>query len=99
MPEYLFCYFPYSKTINSISKVTGETSCYYKIGRDSNIRYIRKSNLKLKGSDLQYYSMSKQEFIEYTLKEKMKERIRRVNVDNLSMQQLEKICEIIGVKI
>lgn len=43
--------------------------------------------------------MSKQEFIEYTLKEKMKERIRRVNVDNLSMQQLEKICEIIGVKI
>lgn len=30
-PEYLICYYPYSKTVNRIYKVIGDTDCYWNI--------------------------------------------------------------------
>ena len=48
--EYLICYFPYSKFINRIYKVIGDTDCYWKIQHNENcIGYVNKRTLRSKG--------------------------------------------------
>lgn len=95
-PEYLICYFPYSKFVNRIYKVIGETDYYWKIQHNENcIGYVNKRTLRSKGGDIQYYAWTKEEVDRYIYRNRLEEAFDKIKVSNLSVEQLENILKIV----
>jgi hypothetical protein len=95
MPEYLVCYLPYSKTVQGIYKVKGETSVYYRI--QINNKYtelISKRTLRPRGSDKQYYIWTGEQVKRFLHKEKLVKKFREINPSELTAEKLEAIIEV-----
>ena len=95
-PEYLVSYLPYTRLVNSILRVTGDTEKYWK-STDStgHTLLIRKSNLKLRGSDEQFYSWTDEQVIEFRVHRRLLLRVNRIKFDTLSTKQLNEILKIV----
>ena len=95
-PEYLVCYYPYSKTISRIYNVIGETDCYWKIQHnDTCIGYVNKRTLRSKGGDIQYYAWTKEEVDRYIYRNRLEKAFEKIEASNLSVEQLENILKIV----
>ena len=95
-PEYLICYYPYSKTISRIYRVIGETNCYWKIPYNEKcIGYVDKRTLKSKGGDIQYYVQTKEEVCKYAYRNSLEKAFEKIKVSDLSVEQLEIILKIV----
>ena len=95
MPEYLVCYLPYSKTVQGIYKVQGETSAYYRIQiNDKYTELISKRTLRPRGSDKQYHVWTGEQVRRFLHKEKLVNKFRKINPSELTTEKLEAICEI-----
>lgn len=94
-PEYLVSYTPYSKTIQGIYRVIGDTEKYWRIKvNDCYEELVRKSNLLSRGGDKKYYPMTREEVQAYRYRVKLLNNIKLINFSNLSTKQLEAILEI-----
>lgn len=95
-PEYLICYYSYSKTVSGIYNVIGETDCCWKIQYNENcIGYVNKRTLRSKGGDIQYYAWTKEEVDRYIYRNRLEEAFGKIKVSNLSVEQLENILKIV----
>ena len=95
-PEYLICYYPYSKTIIRIYNVIGETDCYRKIQFNEKCTgYVDKITLRSKGGDIQYYAWTKEEVCKYAYRNGLEKAFERIKVSDLSIEQLENILKIV----
>ena len=95
-PEYLVSFLPYSHTeVHLICRVTGDTEKYWKCLYNSagDIILVRKSNLKERGSDTQYYPWTKEEVISYRHRRKVLNEVKSINFNLLSTEQLEDILK------
>ena len=94
-PEYLISYLPYSRQVSTILRVTGDTEKYWK-STDStgHTLLIRKSNLKLRGSDEQFYSWTDEQVTEFRVHRKLLLKVNRIRFDTLSTKQLNEILRI-----
>lgn len=95
-PEYLVAYFPYTIIVSRHYKVTGDTEKYWKCKVDANgdTILINKKTLRLRGSDIQYYSWTKEELTNYFYKVKLEKAVSRIEPSKLSVKQLESIIKI-----
>lgn len=95
-PEYLICYFPYSKTVSRIYNVIGDTEYYWKIQFNEKCTgYVDKRTLRSKGGDTQYYAWTKEEVDRYTYRNSLEKAFEKIKVPDLSVEQLEIILKIV----
>ena len=95
-PEYLICYYPYSKTIIRIYNVIGETDCYWKIQLNEKcVGYVDKRTLRSKGGDTQYYAWTKEEVDRYAYRNSLEKAFEEIKVSVLSVEQLEIILKVV----
>jgi hypothetical protein len=95
-PEYLICYYPYSKPVNRIYKVIGDTDCYWKVRYNEHcIGYVNKRTLRSKGGDTQYYVWTKEEVDRYVYRNGLEKAFEKIEVSDLSVEQLENILKIV----
>lgn len=95
MPEYLVCYLPYSRTVQGIYKVQGETSAYYRIQiNDKYTELISKRTLRPRGSDKQYHVWTGEQVRRFLHKEKLVKKFREINPSELTAEKLEAIIEV-----
>ena len=95
MPEYLVCYLPYSRTVQGIYKVQGETSVYYRIQiNDKYTELISKRTLRPRGSDKQYHVWTGEQVRRFLHKEKLVKKFREINPSELTAEKLEAIIEV-----
>lgn len=91
-PKYLIRYSPYSKAINRIYKVIGDTDCYWKIQHNGDcIGYVHKRTLRSKEGSIQHYAWSKED----VYRNKLEKAFEKIKVSDLSVEQLENILKII----
>lgn len=95
-PEYLVSYLPYTRLVHSILRVTGDTEKYWK-STDStgHTLLIRKSNLKLRGSDEQFYSWTVKQVEEFREHKRVFLKVNRIRFETLSTKQLNEILKIV----
>lgn len=96
--RYFVTYSPYSDTISSVYILTGETKEYWKVKRTStnSCEYmLRKSNLMLRGSDIQFYEVPKEELLLKLQRQKMIKFLSKFDFRKLSNEQLERIRKIV----
>ena len=95
-PEYLVAYYPYTKDISRCYKVVGDTEKYWKCRVDANgdMILINKRTLKLRGTDIQYHSWTKEEVTNYVYRVKLEKAVKRIEPSKLSVKQLESIIKI-----
>ena len=95
-PEYLICYYPYSKNISGSYRVIGETSRYWKIQFNEKCTvYMDKRTLKRKGGGIQYYAWTKEEVDRYVYRNRLEKAFEKINVSDLSVEQSENILKIV----
>lgn len=95
MPEYLVNYLPYSKTVQGIYKVQGETSAYYRIQlNDKYTELISKRTLRPKGSNKQYYIWTREQVRCFLHREKLMQKFREINPSELTVEKLEAIIKV-----
>ena len=95
MPEYLVCYLPYSRTVQGIYKVQGETSAYYRIQiNDKYTELISKRTLRPRGSDKQSHVWTGEQVRRFLHKEKLVKKFREINPSELTAEKLEAIIEV-----
>ena len=96
-PEYLVSFMPYSdKIVNGIYRVTGDTEKYWKCLCNSagDTFLVRKSNLMERGLNIQYHSWTKEQVINYRVRNKLLNAVKSINFSLLSTEQLEEIIKI-----
>ena len=95
-PEYLVAYFPYTEIVSRYYKVVGDTEKYWKCKVDANgdTILINKRTLRLIGSDIKYYSWTKEELTNYFYRLKLEKAVRKIEPGKLSVKQLESIIKI-----
>lgn len=95
-PEYLVTYFPYTKIVSRYYKVVGDTEKYWKCRVDANgdTILINKRTLRLRGSDIQYHSWTKEELANYFYRVKLEKAVSKIDPRKLSVKQLESIIKI-----
>lgn len=95
-PEYLVSYVPYSKEVNGIYRVTGDTEKYWKCLRNSagDTFLVRKSSLEERGLNLRYHVWTKAQVIEYKERRKLLNKVKSISFSLLSTEQLEEIIKI-----
>lgn len=95
-PEYLVSYFPYSSNVNRIYKVVGETEKYWKIKYNSDTTgLVNKKTLYSRGSDIKYYVWTKEEVSQWVKRNNLIDKLRHVDLDKLTTEQLEAMVSII----
>lgn len=99
-PEYLVAYYPYTKDVSRYYKVIGDTEKYWKCRVDANgdTILINKRTLRLRGSDIQYHSWTKEEVNSYAYKTKLEKAVSKIDPRKLSVEQLESIIKIVEGK-
>ena len=95
-PEYLVTFLPYSKDVSRCYKVTGDTENFWKCRVDASgdTILINKRTLRLRGSDIQYHSWTKEEVTNYIYRVKLEKAVKRIEPSKLSVEQLESIIKI-----
>ena len=95
-PEYLVCFLPYSRTVNGIHRVTGDTEKYWKCLRNSSGEtfLVRKSNLLERGINISYTPWTKEQVMSYRKHKKVLNAVKSINFSLLSTEQLEEIIKI-----
>lgn len=95
-PEYLVAYYPFTKDVSRYYKVTGDTEKYWKCKVDvsGDTILINKRTLRLRGSDIQYHSWTKEEVKSYIYRTKLEKAVSKINPRKLSVKQLESIIKI-----
>lgn len=95
-PEYLVSFLPYTKEVNGIYRVTGDTEKYWKCLRNStgDTFLVRKSNLKERGLDISYKPWTKTQVIEYKERRRLLNKVKSISFSLLSTKQLEDIIKI-----
>lgn len=95
-PEYLVSFLPYSKTVDGIHRVIGDTEKYWKCLRNSSgdTFLVRKSNLLERGIDIKYTPWTKEQVMRYRKHKKVLNAVKSINFSLLSTKQLEEIIKI-----
>lgn len=95
-PEYLVAYYPYTEDVSRYYKVTGDTEKYWKCRVDASgdIILISKRTLRLRGSDIQYHSWTKEKLTDYFYRLKLEKAVHKIDYRKLSVKQLESIIKI-----
>ena len=96
--RYFISYMPYSDDINNVCVLVGETKEYYKIKSTSRVAceyMIRKSNLMLRGSDIRFHEVPKEELLIKIRRQKTIQFLQRFDFRKLDSEQLEKIRKIV----
>jgi hypothetical protein len=95
-PEYLVTYYPFTKNVSRCYKVVGDTEKYWKCRIDANgdTILINKRTLRLRGSDIQYHSWTKEEVNSYVYRAKLEKTVSKIDPSKLSVEQLESIIKI-----
>lgn len=95
-PEYLVSFLPYTKEVNGIYRVTGDTEKYWKCLRNSagDTFLVRKSNLMERGSNIRYTPWTKEQVINYREHKKALNKVKSISFSLLSTKQLEEIIKI-----
>lgn len=97
--RYFVSYYPYSKWIDRIAVLVGETTKYYKVQSTKNpsVMYlINKNTGCLRGSNVKYHEMS-EKLLTITLRRQKTIRfLQNVDFDDLTNEQLERIRKIVG---
>ena len=95
-PEYLVAYYPFTKDVSRYYKVTGDTEKYWKcrIDASGDTILINKRTLRLRGSDIQYHSWTKEELINYLHRVKLEKAVSKIEPRKLSVEQLKSIIKI-----
>lgn len=95
-PEYLVTYYPFTKSISRFYKVVGDTEKYWKCKVDASgdTILINKRTLRLRGSDIQYLSWTKEEINSYIYRTKLEKTVSKIDPRKLSVEQLESIIKI-----
>lgn len=99
--RYFVSYMPYSDAINNVCILVGETKEYYKIKSTSKVAceyMIRKSNLILRGSDIRFYEVPKEELLLKLRRQKTIKFLDKFDFGKLSNDQLERIVKILEEK-
>ena len=99
-PEYLVTYLPYTEIVSRCYKVVGDTEKYWKCRVDANgdTILINKRTLRLRGSDIQYHSWTKEEVHSYVYRRKLEKAVSKIDPSKLSVKQLESIIKIVEEK-
>ena len=99
-PEYLVAYYPFTKDVSRHYKVTGDTEKYWKCKVDASgdTILINKRTLRLRGSDIQYHSCTKEELVNYFYRVKLEKALSKIDPRKLSVEQLESIMKIVEGK-
>lgn len=99
--RYFVSYNPYSDWINNVCMLVGETKEYYKIKNTSRSAceyMIRKSNLMLRGSDIRFYELTEEEVVRKLKRQKIINKLSKMNFKQLTDSQLERIMKILEEK-
>lgn len=99
--RYFVSYNPYSDWINNVCMLVGETKEYYKIKNTSRSAceyMIRKSNFMLRGSDIQFYELTEEEVVRKLKRQKIINKLSKMNFKQLTDSQLERIWKIVEEK-
>lgn len=99
-PEYLVAYYPYTKDISRCYRVVGDTEKYWKcrVDANGNTILINKRTLRLRGTDIQYHSWTKEEVTNYAYRVKLEKAVSKIDPRKLSVKQLESIIKIVEEK-
>ena len=99
--RYFVSYNPYSDWINNVCMLVGETKEYYKIKNTSRSAceyMIRKRNLMLRGSDIQFYELTEDVLRQKLARQKALNKLAKTRFDKLTDSQLERIVKILEEK-
>lgn len=99
--RYFVTYAHYSNDLSDVCYLVGETKEYYRVksaGKASCEYMIRKSNLKLRGCDVQYYELSEEEVVRKVKRQKAIRMCEKTNFRQLTDSQLDRIRQILEEK-
>ena len=100
--RYFVTYLPYTDKISRVYYMFGETEKYYKVKSTSNesdiISLISKKSGYLRGSDIRYYELSKEEVLRKIKRQKAINLCEKTKWKNLTDSQLERIKKILEEK-
>lgn len=99
--RYFVSYNPYSESLNNVCVLVGETREYYKVkstSRSACEYMIRKSNLMLRGSDVQFHELDEDILRQKLARQRALNKLAKIRFDKLTDRQLERIMKILEEK-
>ena len=99
--RYFVRYLPYSDYINNVCVLVGETREYYKVkstSRSACEYMVRKSNLMLRGSDIQFHELDEDVLIQKLARQNALNKLSKTKFNKLTDNQLERIMKILEEK-
>lgn len=99
-PDYLVCYYPYSREVSGIYRVVGYTEKYWKCraGSDGEYFLVGKKTLRSYGGEQRYEAWSRTEVQAYQKRRKLIAKMETLKPSSLTNEQMEAILKIVEDK-